>query len=303
MKSTRYTVDEPKPRPARSLIAVAPPVSKAVTYLYCVKLPGFECQRESTSKTSSYPHTFSQQRLETSARRLRATLRSIRERSYYSMVKVGISTEPAERLYSIMRGLERFGANWSHFKEIGEIESPDDTVKNGRSEVNIIFIKKCCDIGSAESDIRKLIGDDCGQAFRDQFKRTLDDDKQSYVDKVGMTEWVLMRNDLMEAIQNQYRQNWCSISFQQSHDDHLCRSGQKCTASLTPSSCHTVTGNEFFGQMRSFHFRVLTQRVTPTSYVKIKFPPTEFAYIHKLKPSTLSDVLVPFLQKKPRRLD
>ena len=243
-------------------------VSEAVTYLYCVKLPGFsECYCESISKTSPYLHTLTQQQQETTVRHLRATLQGqgLIDECSYTMVKIGISTHPADRLCSIMRGLEEFGAKGPHFSQIRENDLPDDTVKKGQSEDNIIFIKKCSAIGSTERDIRKLIGIDCGQAFQDQFKATIGDD--SYIDQVGMTEGVLMRNDLMKAIQHQYRQNWNLELFRRHYQ--------------ATSSC--PTGNVFFTQMDSFRSRVLKQRniIPPLPYdIKIHFPPTRFSYTH-----------------------
>ena len=252
-----------------------------MTYVYCIKLPGFE-----TSLYQQPVPSFPRQQQEVIALLSSATSvgqRLVDEHSY-TMVKIGKSTNPASRLYEIMRGLEGLSAPGTHFSKIRENDSPDNTVEKGRLEDKVVFIKKCGDIESAERDIRELLGIDCGQSqgFQDQFKGSIGDDKKRYIGQVGMTEWVLMANDLMKSIQDQYRQNWSSNFFQRRHYD---------------SSSST-----FVRQMQSFYFTAFKPMRIITSVsrnINIEFPPTEFTYTYK--PPSTPLILEPFLQKQGLR--
>ena len=129
------------------------------------------------------------------------------------MIKVGISEIPANRLYNIMSGFEGFGvaAAETQFKFIRESDPPDVTVENGKSEDNVIFIQQCCSLGDAERKIRCLIAEQNDRdlkPFQDQFKKRLGRERQSYVDRVGMTEWILASTDLVTRIRMNYRRYW-----------------------------------------------------------------------------------------------
>ena len=72
-------------------------------YIYCVKLP-FTCD----SFHQSLPAPFDQ----------------LLQVPQYSMVKVGISKEPAQRLCTIMNAFKEFGAQDTQFHYLRENDSP-----------------------------------------------------------------------------------------------------------------------------------------------------------------------------------
>ena len=189
-----------------------------VTYIYCLKLPGFQCQIEANPvpHPDLYPPSI-----------------GVPKPPHYTMVKVGISTEPATRLYNIMRGFEGFGASHkgTQFQHIQEGDSPDDTLEKGKFEENIVFIKKCTQLGDAERNIRKLIGhpEFNNEAFQEKFKKSLSGDRQGYIDQVGMTEWVLVPTELTNLIQGDYRRNWCG-RIPKPNDLRMAALLENCTA-------------------------------------------------------------------------
>ena len=184
----------------------------------------------------------------------------------YTVVKVGISSFPAHRLYGIMRGFREFGAQDTQFQHFSENDSPDDTVKNGKCEEKIVFICKCHDPGSAENEIRQLIGQQLGQSFQDQFTNSLDEDRRSYMEQVGKTEWILIKTDLMKWIQQGYRKG------------------------IIPKKLFGIepTGQQLHEQMRTtrvdYHLSVKLKQpwwqsvlAQKTYNIEVKFSPTEFS--------------------------
>ena len=61
--------------------------------------------------------------------------------------------------------------------------------------------------------IRRLLGKDLGQNFRDQFKSMLDSSKHQYIGQVGMTEWILTDINCMKYIQDEFRKNGIARSL------------------------------------------------------------------------------------------
>ena len=264
--------------------------SETYTYIYCIKLPSFQCyttQKSNPQQQARFPPPFPQQQVAMMNSLFchdPGGLQELLDARLYTMVKVGISTNPARRLCEIMRGFEEFGAHDTEFSAIRESDSPDDTVGKGKLEDKVVFIKKCRNIGDAESQIRHLIGQQLGKAFQDQFTANLGDEKRSALNQVGMTEWVLINTDLMKAIQQQYRRNWPSMLV--ANHQHgfgvlfgLCRPGILFGLQIQ-------TGQDFYKQLYFFRLRFY-QRSGRIAYitirrhtdVTIKFPPADsFTY-------------------------
>ena len=128
-----------------------PGFSTDVSHIYCVKLPGFECQtvdRPAPNEENIFGSLHSPEQraaLQSLTRDFLGTSlwQRVQQARAYTVVKVGISANPADRLYEIMRGIEGFGAQGTHFSVIRENDSPADTVEKGKLEENIVFIKQC----------------------------------------------------------------------------------------------------------------------------------------------------------------
>ena len=187
---------------------------------------------------------------------------------HYSVVKVGVSKEPAQRLYSIMRAFEEFGAQDTQFHYLRENDSPLNTIEKGKREEKVIFITRCHDLGNAENKIRQTIGYDLRQnmEFQYRFTQTLDEDKQEYEKQVGKTEWVVIRTNLMKCIQEHYRRNW-SVSAMLSSRLADCPTGEEFRAEIF-SLCFQYEQNQQQG---------LPQDTVPYE-VRIQFPPTNFSF-------------------------
>ena len=161
-----------------------------------------------------------------------------------------------------MRGFGKFGAQDTQLQHLSEDDFPDDTVENGKLEEKIVFIRKCCNLGSAEDEIRQL-----GQNFQDQFTGSLDEDKQSYVEQVGKTEWVLIKTDFMRWIQQGYRNR--SMNSMNLFGVEFCPTGQEFSRqirSLWVDHCHLNPGQQ-------------THNVD-----SVKFPSTDFSFIESIQP-------------------
>ena len=189
----------------------------------------------------------------------------------YTMVKVGISTNPANRLRNIMGSFEEFGAtDGTQFNFISENDSPDATVEKGKREENVIFIQKCCSLRNAEGDIRQLLGQNrLGQRFRDQFKESLSDVQESYIKQVGMTEWILIPTALMSSIQQEFRRNWTGPGSFISNSQYRrsiyafigCKSGQ-----------------QFYNNLESFQGDYQLTAPMMAHKVRIEFLPKSFTF-------------------------
>lgn len=145
-------------------------------YIYCFQLPDFECR--------SLPPGAPQ----------------------YTIVKVGHSIDPADRICEIMGGFKNLGASDTEFQRFNSSVSPDEAIKFGKNEPKIIFIRKCCvsnetEIEVIEEKIRKFIGYPCASDFQQLFKSQINPAQRNYLDRVGKTEWVIMPTDFMYHIQ------------------------------------------------------------------------------------------------------
>ena len=160
-------------------------------YIYCFQLPDFECR----SLSPAAPH--------------------------YTVVKVGHSINPADRICEIMEGFKNLGASDTEFQHFNSTISPDAAIESGKKEPKIIFIKKCCasnekEIEVAEEKIRSLVGCPCASNFQQRFESQIDPAKLKYLDRVGKTEWIIMQTGLMYHIQQQeYHRDWINQSIYQ----------------------------------------------------------------------------------------
>ena len=213
------------------------------TYIYCVKLP-FVC--------NSSPHSLILPQ--------------------YNVVKVGRSDDPARRLFEIMKGFRHFGSHQEWFTSLKESDKPVDVFYKGKKEENVIFIQKCCNPSDAEHQIRKIIGYELEQDFQDRFVQTLNQGKQQYIDKVGKTEWVLIRNDKLIWIQRDYRSTW-RASEPLTHITYFGTDGG-CTL---PQS--DPNGQEFVNKMDMLCWQHKESPVVNVDHeVEITFPPTNFRF-------------------------
>ena len=215
-------------------------IHESKRFIYCIKLPGFEC------------HT---------------------NPPLYTMIKVGISKNPAKRLHEIMRGLEGFGvpAEETQFKFISEGDPPDVyTAEKCMKEDNVIFIEQCHSVQEHQVDyeiqIRSLIAGNQGldERFREEFENRLRDDKaRGYMKDVGITEWVLAPTALIEHIK----------CFRPKQNPQLfgCRSAYKLFEQVSIQKSAAQSRNP-----------ILLDRFLNAHNVTIRFLPTGFAYVQHI---------------------
>ena len=229
-------------------------------FIYCIVLPGFECHSSPVRQPSD----------PTMVKMIQESL------PRYIMVKVGISrrVNPADRLNEIMRGFEGFGASNTHFQNL---DKDDNIVDKCKQEESIIFLKRCYDVErnvrDAETKIRRLLGQDLGHSFRDQFTRKLDSSKHQYIGQVGMTEWILTDTNRIKYIQNEFRKNG------------IARSPLSNTA-RPDAFQQNPTGNDIykqiFGLVDIHNFLQLQTKLHVARLavynVEIKFRPTGFSF-------------------------
>ena len=233
-------------------------------YIYCVQLP-FVCR----SFSPSLPATFTA--VTTASVDFPRLYQQLPQQfPHYSVVKVGMSKEPAQRLCTIMKAFKEFGVHDTQFHCLCENDSPEYTIEKGKREEKVVFIRKCRNLGNAENKIRQIIGHSIGQdiRFQDQFTQALYEDKQEYVKQVGKTEWVLIKTNLLEWIQSDFRHNWNMAAIQR--DPTL--------------SVHCPTGEQFCAQIFSLCFmheqnqQHSLPQDTVAYEVEIRFPPTNFTF-------------------------
>ena len=253
-------------------------IEASKTFIYCIKLPGFECHTTLNQPThQSQGVHFLQPDFQYMPQQPVALKPSLFE---YTMIKVGVSKNPARRLHEIMRSIEGFGvaAAETQFKFIRESDPSSVTVEKGKSEDNVIFIQQCHSVKrpnkmDCESAIRQRIGrQELSKRFRDEFKKSIFDrlegDGESYVEQVGMTEWVLASTTLIGQIQQNMRRKIWKLSLPG------CPSGEEFLQDLIRQKSQSQTQDKeqvFYG------FK------TPHK-VKIKLPPTSFAYDQDILP-------------------
>ena len=105
---------------ARRGFSVSGDNSETYTYVYCIKLPSFHCQTTLKSNPLQqgrymFPPQSWRQQINSLGSEVLQEFQDLRS---YTMVKVGISTNPARRLCEIMRGFGEFGARDAEFSAI-----------------------------------------------------------------------------------------------------------------------------------------------------------------------------------------
>lgn len=227
------------------------------TCIYCVQLP-FKCQSVNPVTQRALPE-----------------LQRLLLFPEYCVVKVGISNEPARRLHDIMSGFQGLGDSGQWFTDGLKTSNHDcagNTFYKGKSEDKIVFIQKCRDLRDAEDQIRQRIGKKLDSTFQEQFRQSVDPDKRSYTDRVGITEWVLMRTDLMKYIQQDYRSTWTTAACPE--DPILQMTHIQSHRSLDPTGCEFTS--EIF--VRCYQHELNCGLALHGGMVKIKFLPTRFEF-------------------------
>ena len=227
-------------------MALSDPFQTEVNYIYCIQLPGFECLSDSQKAPE------------------------------YNVLKVGHSKNPAHRICSeIMKGFEEFGAQDTRFLQLRDGDTPDIAVEKSRNEPKVVFIRKCrayneAEIEAIEEKIRKHIGHLCIPDFQ-QFRSRIDRDKQQHLERVGMTEWILMSTGLVECIKNQFQRRWIAHSIYETEKGYgLPPTGEQFLRQLCQVQCD-------YDREHQKEHQVVHQ-------VKITFKPTDFTYFITISP-------------------
>ena len=226
-------------------MALANPIQPEVNYIYCIQLPDFEC----TSNLQA---------------------------PEYNVLKVGHSKNPAHRICEIMGAFEQLEAKDTKFLELSNGDPPDTAVENSRKEPKVVFIRKCrandeAEIEAVEAKIRQHIGHSCVPDSQ-QLKSQIDTGKQKYLEKIGMTEWILMSTGLVECIKKQFQGNWITHSIYET---------EKILYGLPP------TGEQFYQQLSQIlgnYDREQQNKHQEVHQVQIKFKPTGFHYLKTISP-------------------
>ena len=127
------------------------------------------------------------------------------------VAKVGITENPAERLYDIFNAFQEFGEPQPLLRSLSKSQSddPHTAVTKAKKSMNeIIFIEKAHTPGNAEHDIRAILQagqPKLPQKFLDSFATSVPKEKKGYLDVVGMTEWIMMKNELAGMLQQKFR--------------------------------------------------------------------------------------------------
>ena len=124
------------------------------------------------------------------------------------VAKVGITENPAERLCDIFNAFQEFGKPQPLLRSLSRNDNPQTAVAKAKSMNGIIFIEKVHTPRNAERDIRVILeaGDlRLPQEFFDSFAASVPQEKKGYLDVVGMTEWIMMKNGLADMLQQKFR--------------------------------------------------------------------------------------------------
>jgi hypothetical protein len=124
------------------------------------------------------------------------------------VAKVGITENPAERLYDIFKAFENLGEPQPLLTSLSRDDDPQTAVAKAKLIDKIIFIEKVHTPGTAEKDIRTIlqIGQpNLPQDFFPLFAAQVPKEKKGYLDVVGKTEWIMMKNGLVSILQQKFR--------------------------------------------------------------------------------------------------
>ena len=173
-------------------------VPEQPSYIYCILLP-FRCSTITAEATM----------LLSTGRQL---LNSASLPPSESVVaKVGITANPAERLCDIFNTFEQFGEPQPLLRHLSRSDDPQTTIAKAKSMDEVIFIEKVHTPGNAEHDIRDALQagqPKLPQKFFTSFADCLPKEKMGYLDVVGMTEWIMMKQELaIRFLQQKFRKS------------------------------------------------------------------------------------------------
>ena len=239
---------------------MATPVQQESAYIYCILLP-FQCT----------PATVALDEVLRPGRHLSPP------HSVCRVAKVGITKKknPAERLYDIFSAFEKLGEPLpqSLLRTLSQAQYVDPQTAIAKTKMidEIIFIESVHTPGSAEKDIRTILqtGEyNLSQEFFIAFEAKVPKEKKGYLDVIGVTEWIMMKNGLASMLQQKFRAPGGGI-----YELRLfwIPSGEQLT--------HAV--NEFCGRIASSRgsARAAMAMGGPRPPLVIKFKATNFTYI------------------------
>ena len=244
-------------------------------YIYCIKLPHFECKPQSTSTHSSqavrqarryapYPLNFMGNAALTQLAKLLQP-----QQTLYEVVKIGKTKDPAERFHDILGPFQNLPeVQVPLLQEISSTDDPQTVLRKVKLCDPVIFLIKVRNIGTAEKDIRKAFGIPLGQGFIEQFLESIskEEQKKRFKKDSGMTEWVVMDAKLAVHLQTTFR----------THLRPFVKFNILCPY-------HTPSGDEIYRQLFAEGSRYYSQRIRIRSTslppgFHISFPPTNFSY-------------------------
>ena len=174
-------------------------MTKQEEYIYCIWLP-FQC----TSQGPSYWDS---------------VVRRLPPPPPESFVaKVGITKNPAKRLCDIYTAFQEFGEPRVQplLSTLSPSDDPQTAVMKAKSIDDVIFIEKVHNPGNAEKDIRTNIivkttvihlgQPELTEEFRELFRAKVPQVKKYYLETVGITEWIIISNQLAKNLQKRFRE-------------------------------------------------------------------------------------------------
>ena len=183
----------------------------------------------------------------------------------HEVVKIGKSENLARRFHEILGAFQNLPE--VQVPLLQEINSTDDlqtVLRKAKLLESVIFLVKVKDIGTAENDIRNILGRSLGQGFINHFLECLNDEEQKkpFEDNSGMTEWVLMDAELATHLQ-------CKFRFNELYRSYL---------HLLPQ---TPKGSDVHRQLRAHGINYYIRRNRSANLpprFHISFRPTNFSY-------------------------
>ena len=160
------------------------------SYIYCILLP---FQYTCNSKTVMFPKWSDPEP----------------PKSKSVVAKVGITKNPSERLYDIYNAFEQFGEPQPLLRQLARSDDPQTAIAKAKLMDEIIFIEEVHTPENAEHDIRDAL--QAGQPklpqelFFTSFAAYVPKEKMGYLDVVGKTEWIMMKNKLADKLKEQFR--------------------------------------------------------------------------------------------------
>ena len=259
-------------------------------YIYCIKLPSFECTPRAPAAATVQPLSLRQAAVRQRYRpryqpyslyprpsgvttpftQLAQQAAAQHQWIPHEMVKIGKSKRPAHRFHEILGAFQNLGVQVPLLQHIRSTDDPQTTLQKAKFIDSVVFLLKVQDIGTAEEDIRKDLGISLEQRFIDNFLSCLDEEqKKPFQDNAGMTEWVLMDSGLAVDLQWSFRYS------------QLCRSHLDVRVSMGAYGHFLPRGDEATRQLRtrglnSYLQRNMSKKLPPE--FRILFQPTNFCF-------------------------